>query len=88
MAKYSYDLCLSVCTIIAFGFRSVDEPHDELLDEDFVWIVESLSPVGDEFGDNPIVLPATGLGAIFAEIEGFPLDSDKSPVSGLVEAVL
>jgi hypothetical protein len=28
------------------------------------------------------------LGAIFAEIEGFPLDSDESPVSGFVEAVL
>jgi hypothetical protein len=88
VAKYPYDLCDSVGTIIAFGFRSVDEPHDELLDEDFVGIVESLSPVGDKFGDYPVVFSAAGLGAVFAEIEGFPLDSDESPVGGFVMAVL
>jgi hypothetical protein len=83
----SCNLCDSVCAVTAFGFRNVEEPYDELFDEEFVGARESLSPVGDKFCDNSVVLSAAGFGAVFAEVEGFPFDSDKSPVGGFVEAV-
>ena len=56
--------------------------------ENFIGGVKGLPPVGDKFADNAVVLPATGIGAVFAEVVRFSSNADESPVGCLVTAVL
>jgi hypothetical protein len=60
---------------------------NKILDEDFVGMVERLPPVGDKFGDNPVVLSAAGFGAVLAEVVHFAANSDEGSVGGFVMAV-
>ena len=52
-----------------------------------VEVAERLSPIGNKFADNPVVFPATGIGAMSAEVVHIPGNSDVSLPRCLVKAV-
>ena len=49
--------------------------------------MEYLPTICDEFGYNPVVFLAAGLGAVLTEVEHFAADADEGEPRGLMAAV-
>ena len=79
--------CFAVIAKILFRFDVIQKAGDETSDEHFIWVLEGLSPVGDEFGDDAIVLSAAGFGAMFPEVISFAADANESPASSFMKAI-
>ena len=71
----------------AAAVLAVSETPSDMASTALALATERLPPVGDELAHDPVVFPAAGIGAMFAEIVHVSSDTDVSLSGPLVEAV-